>query len=247
MASRKAKPFIGTAGWSIPRASAGHFPEEGSHLQRYARVLNLAEINSSFYRPHQQKTYVRWAEAVPAGFRFAVKLPKSITHERRLVACATPLTAFLDQAAGLGEKLGTLLIQLPPSFAFDEKTAGRFFALLRRRYAGLAACEPRHPGWFEPGAGRLLSAHRIARVAADPAVVPGAVVAGGWPGQVYVRLHGSPRMYWSSYGAVYLKRLAQRLSEAPRGASVWCVFDNTASGAALANALALRALLQRAK
>src|ERR1700735_1262435 len=85
---------IGTAGWSIPKYCAGEFPVGGSGLERYAARFNCTEINSSFYRPHRRTTYERWAHSVPAGFRFAVKLPKAITHERRLNDIDGPLDRF---------------------------------------------------------------------------------------------------------------------------------------------------------
>ena len=74
----------GTAAWSIPKEHAAPFPVAGSHLERYGAVLNAVEINSSFYRPHRTTTYERWAASVPEDFRFAVKVPKAITHEHRL-------------------------------------------------------------------------------------------------------------------------------------------------------------------
>jgi uncharacterized protein YecE (DUF72 family) len=80
-----AKLFVGTAGWSLDRRYAAHFPGAGSHLQRYSGSFNAAEINSSFHRPHRRSTYERWAASVPEDFRFSVKLPKTITHERRLI------------------------------------------------------------------------------------------------------------------------------------------------------------------
>jgi uncharacterized protein YecE (DUF72 family) len=70
---------IGTAGWSVPSRYSGTIPAGGSHLERYARRLNAAEINSSFHRPHQRKTYERWACCTPANFRFSVKVPKTMT------------------------------------------------------------------------------------------------------------------------------------------------------------------------
>jgi len=75
---------IGTAAWSLPLRLSERFPGEGQHLQRYARVLNCTEINSSFYRSHRIETYERWAALTPADFRFAVKLPRSVSHEARL-------------------------------------------------------------------------------------------------------------------------------------------------------------------
>lgn len=238
---------VGCAGWSLPRAQWPHFPAAGSHLERYAARLDIAEINSSFYRPHRRETYARWAAATPAHFRFAVKLPKSITHEKRLVDAMPEFEAFRLQVDGLGNKLGCLVVQLPPSLAFEEATVSRFLGALRRRHLGLVALEPRHPSWFVPQAERLLARFRAARVLADPVLHDDAAAPGGWLGLVYLRLHGSPRRYWSSYADAVLQQLAQRLGQArEEGAQCWCVFDNTASGAAVANALTLAVMIDAA-
>jgi uncharacterized protein YecE (DUF72 family) len=141
--------------------------------------------------------------------------------------------------AGLGIKLGPLLVQLPPSLAFRPEAAGQFFVGLRNRFAGSVVCEPRHITWFSAEAEQVLTDFEIARVAADPAVVPAAARPGGWHGLVYYRLHGSPRMYYSAYSSEYLEALAGTLDEAARGSPVWCIFDNTAEGAAIENALQL--------
>lgn len=234
--------LLGTAGWSLPREAWSWFPSEGTHLHRYANRLPAVEINSSFYRPHRPATYARWAESVPLGFRFCVKVPKQITHERRLVDCDELLERFLHECGHLGDRLGCLLLQLPPSLAYDAAGAKAFFAGLRARYAGLVAFEPRHQSWLD--AESLLQRERIARVAADPAPFPAAAEPGGWAGFRYYRLHGSPRIYHSAYRADWLKHLAARLAEhRQQNVTSWCIFDNTASGAATANALDLQSLL----
>jgi uncharacterized protein YecE (DUF72 family) len=234
---------IGCAGWAIPSPYAAQFAGPGTHLQRYARVLPAVEINSSFYRSHQPQTYARWAASVPERFQFAVKMPRTITHMARLSGAGVEaaLKQFLDEVTALGAKLGPLLMQLPPSLAFDGVVAGRFFETLRNQFSGGVACEPRHPSWFEPSANALLVRHQVARVAADPAVVPAAAQPGGWTGLTYYRLHGSPRMYYSAYSTEFLETLAQKL--AATTGPVWCIFDNTAAGAATANALHLAKLL----
>jgi len=117
---------IGTAGWTISRETSPSFAGEGRHLQRYARVLDCAEINSSFHRSHRVEVYQRWATETPPGFRFAVKLPRSITHEGRLRRAREPLCRFLGEAAGLGDRLGVILVQLPPSFAFEARPVRTF-------------------------------------------------------------------------------------------------------------------------
>lgn len=236
---------IGTAGWSIPRRAAEAFPAEGTGLERYAARFRAAEINSTFHRSHRPGTLARWAAAVPEDFRFAVKAPKAITHERRLVGCEDPLARFLEETAELGEKRGPVLVQLPPSLAFDGGAASAFFETLRAMFAGEVACEPRHASWFEAAPDALMRALGVARAVADPARAPPAAEPGGWDGLRYWRLHGSPRVYWSSYGAEFLADLENALRRT--GAPAWCVFDNTASGAAAANALELSARLQRSE
>jgi uncharacterized protein YecE (DUF72 family) len=235
-----AKTYVGTAGWSIPRASADRFPGDGTHLQRYARLLRGAEINSSFHRPHAAATYAKWAASTPPGFQFAVKLPRRITHDQKLRRCRLVLERFLGETAGLGAKRGPLLVQLPPSLGFDVRVAGRFFELLRSAHHGSVVCEPRHETWFSARAGALLERFEVGRVAADPPPAVGADVPGGWPGIVYYRLHGSPRKYWSRYDEPFIDRLAAALRAASSGVPAWCIFDNTASGAALENAWELQ-------
>jgi len=228
--------IVATAGWSIPRVSAAHFPGEGTQLQRYARKLRGAEIDTSFHRRHASGTYAHWAKQTPRGFRFAVKLPREITHEGRLRAARRPLEQFLDDVAGLGQRLGPLIVQLPPSLRFDSRSVSRFLALLRERHAGPVGCEPRHESWFDDRADQLLVQYHVARIAADPAVIPAAARPGGWPGLVYFRLHGSPRKYWSIYGKDDVAQWTQSLQAVPRRTLAWCVFDNTAGGGALGNA-----------
>jgi uncharacterized protein YecE (DUF72 family) len=236
--------FIATAGWSSPSKSGYRVAGPGTHLQRYARVFRGAEINTTFYRPHEPATYVRWGRSTGPSFRFAVKVPRAITHESKLRSAREPLDRFLKESAGLGRKRGPLLIQLPPSLEFDRAAAGSFFRLLRDLFDGFAVCEPRHPTWFSAAAETLLVGHEIARVAADPAPAPGGDRPGGWPGIVYYRLHGSPRKYWSSYDDTFLDALAADVRQVPAVVPVWCVFDNTASGAAFENAWHLTRRLQ---
>lgn len=230
---------VGCAGWAIPKQHAHRFPEQGTHLERYSRRLPAVEINSSFYRSHQPKTYARWAASVPMHFQFSVKVPREITHRRRLADAIEPLERVLGEVVHLGAKLGPLLIQLPPSLRFDPKIAGAFFDSLRERFQGQAVCEPRHATWFTAQAERLLRDMRVGRVAADPAVVSSAAAPGGWEGLVYFRLHGSPEMYSTPYSREYLNALADRLAASARLAPTWCIFDNTALGAATDNALDL--------
>jgi len=230
---------IGTAGWSIPRAAASRFDSAGTHLARYSRQLDCAEINSSFHRSHATTTYAKWRDSTPPAFRFAVKMPRAITHELKLKDAREPFITFLTQTAGLADKRGPLLFQLPPSLSFDDSAVTGFLDMVRGAYDGPVVCEPRHPTWFSPLVTSLLERYRISRVAADPPPVPEAMTPAGWACLRYFRLHGSPRAYWSRYGENAIAALAATIGRIPTAEQVWCVFDNTASGAAAANALEL--------
>jgi uncharacterized protein YecE (DUF72 family) len=213
-------------------------------LARYATRFDLAEVNSSFYRPHQQATWERWAASVPEHFRFTAKLPQEISHERALRGCVACLERFLDQVEGLGGKLACLLLQLPRSRPLQAGIAGRFFEQVRKRYPNGFAIEPRHASWFEPAADDLLRQYGIARVAADPALSEAAARPGGEASLRYWRWHGSPRMYYSDYPEEALRALATQLrARAPRGTQRLVVFDNTAHAHATANAARLQELL----
>jgi len=234
---------IGTAGWSLPRDIAEQFPSEGTGLERYAARFSCAEINSSFHRPHRASTWERWRDSVPADFRFSAKMPKTVTHQPRLVDCEALVAGFLDQAHILGPKLSVVLVQLPPKHAFDHDVAARFFGNLAESTEARIACEPRHLSWFAAEADSLLASLRIARVAADPAICEAAARPGGWPGLSYWRLHGSPVMYRSSY-ADRVAEYADAIEATDSGES-WCIFDNTASSAGAGDALALQRALER--
>jgi len=232
--------LIGCAGWTIPAAERLCFPKEGSQLQRYAAVFSAVEVNSSFYRPHRATTYARWADSVPDNFRFSVKMPRSITHEARLALVESQLARFVEDCSHLRTKLGCLLVQLPPSLKWDSDVAAAFFRTLRNVTDADVCCEPRHPSWISGEANALFDDYRIARAIADPSPFPAVESPGPRKSLTYFRLHGSPRIYYSSYAPEYLEQLALKLEEdLRRHLTCWCIFDNTAAGAAIRNALEL--------
>ena len=197
-----------------------------------------------------RKTWERWAQSTPDNFRFAVKVPKTITHTAKLVNTGGLLQTFLEEARGLNagpiEKLGPLLVQLPPKLAFDEGVAHEFFTTLRELHGGPVACEPRHATWFTASVDRFFRGFEVARVAADPP--KGSTLAakpGGWTGLRYWRLHGSPRTYYSEYSAAALEQVAKSMqtTQSRKAEQTWVIFDNTALGHATENALQLQKLL----
>ena len=231
--------WLGTAGWSVPASCRDRIGGTGSHLERYSGALCAVEIDSSFYRPHRRATYERWAGVTPRDFRFSVKVPKALTHATDFDR--STVDRFFEEVAGLGSKLAVLLVQLPPSKAFDADWAARLFEALRSRTSVPIVCEPRHQSWFRDETEQWLADHIIARVAADPPRAKGADRPGGWQGLRYFRLHGSPRIYYSSYSKEALAEISKRLSFALVSSDAWCIFDNTATGAAMENALLLTA------
>lgn len=235
---------VGCAGWATPRAYLDLFGDGESVLARYATRFSVVEINTSFYRPHRRETYGRWAASVPPGFRFSVKIPRTISHDLALRAAGPALDAFLEQAEDLGQRLGGYLLQLPPSHAFDARTASSFFRLLRRRTQAPCACEPRHGSWFTESADELMRRHAISRVAADPAILPAAAIPGGDPAWQYWRWHGAPRMYYSEYSETALASLAASATRMDSPVAPWIVFDNTAHGFAVPNAARLQDMLK---
>ena len=207
--------YVGTAGWALPRAHQAAFAGDGAHLVRYASMFDAVEINSTFRRTHRPATLERWAASVPARFRFSVKLPQAITHGARLADTEHLLDVFLSEMAPLGSALGCMLVQLPPSLAFDETTACRFLTALRKRYDGPVAMEPRHADLVR-GKARWPAARACASRAWPPILprAPGDSVPGGFDGFAYHRLHGAPRIYYSAYDEPFLDR-ARATARAP--------------------------------
>ncbi len=245
--------FVGTAGWTVPKQHLALFsssPEgvKSSHLDRYARRLRCVEINSSFYRPHRRSTWERWAAMTPADFRFAVKAPKAVTHIAKLEKAGTALLEFFEAVHGLGDKLGPVLIQLPPKLSFDEGIAREFFNTLRELHQGDVVLEPRHASWFSTQVERLLRSFEVARVAADPPTgSEQAARPGGWSGLAYWRLHGAPHTYYSDYderSLLAIKEELRLLEASSNSKETWVMFDNTALGHATANAVWLKGALE---
>lgn len=230
--------YIGTAGWSIPKAHAEKFSGNGTHLERYAGRLHAVEVNSSFYRDHQEATYYRWAYTTPDEFRFSVKFPRRYTHEGKLGLNTQQAKLTLEPIFGLGEKLGVILVQLPPKLPFDLDRAESFFGIVRDLYQGQLACEPRHPSWGQAETLDFLKKWKVSKVMADPEPCPPSSPdfsnAGGF---VYHRLHGTPEIYRSPYGEPFLTQLSEQLQRP----NSWCIFDNTTFGHATDNALSLQA------
>jgi len=236
---------VGTAGWANPPGERARRPEVLSHLGHYATLFDFVEINSSFYRSHKRITYERWREHTPADFGFSVKLPRSVTHECALRHYRQELRQFVEEVEGLGQKLRVVLVQLPASLLFEAAVATRFFKSLTDLCSSRIACEPRHVSWFTERADDILRTRGVSRVATDPARALGGDSPGGSLRLAYYRLHGSPKIYYSTYSADFLAHLASQMRAlTSRTKDICCVFDNTARHESWLNAQQLCAVLR---
>lgn len=226
--------YVGTAAWSIPKISADSFPSEGSHLERYAQVLNAVEINSSFYKDHLPKTYKRWADVTPANFKFSVKLNKRFTHECDLKIDTEDLIKNLDGVSALSGKWGVLLMQFAAGQKFDLSDMRKFYRTIRTIYQGPIALEARNMGWMKKEAIELMREFNISKVSADPEKCLVEVASE----LAYYRLHGSPEIYKSNYDENYLDDLYKNDLKKLSG-DIWCIFDNTTFGYATNNAVTI--------
>ena len=229
---------VGCAGWRMPTLAEREIGV--THLHRYARAFSGVEINSSFYHAHRRATYAKWATSVPPDFAFSVKVPKAVTHLGRLADVDSLVEDFLEEVGGLGEKLKCCLVQLPPSLARQPPVDEPFFKRLRRATDVDIVCEARNPEWFDARTDAMLAAHSIGRVIADPQLDPREIAVKNDPPVTYVRLHGSPRVYYSEYGRSALDHWRRfLLARQEAGHRCWCIFDNTAAGYAITNATEL--------
>jgi uncharacterized protein YecE (DUF72 family) len=235
--------YVGTAAWSVPKGLSDRFPSEGMQLQRYSAVFPAVEVNTSFYRHHKAMTYARWATQVPGDFRFSIKLSQEFTHEQRLEVDSWRLRDVLAGIRELGDRWGPLLVQLPPSLAYDPRVATRFFAELRNLYSGDLALEPRHRSWFDDGPYRLLEMNDCCLVKADPDLGHKNLPRTSRR-LSYFRLHGSPVLYESRYSPEFLQQLQSDIQkESAFCDRVYCIFDNTKYGWATTNAWEMQQVL----
>lgn len=230
--------YVGTASWNIPKQTKNLFPESGSHLERYAQIFNCVEINSSFYRDHKPETYKRWSEGVGKDFKFSVKLSKYFTHQHRFKESGPALRENIQGILELGAKLGVILIQLPPSLAYQRQDVLNFFKSLRNFYNGHVVLEPRHKSWINLEVAKIMADYKINKVLADPEPCPfTAQMRLQTENLRYLRLHGTPEIYKSRYSKEDIQRIADLAANSKQ--QMWCIFDNTTFGYATENAFEL--------
>jgi uncharacterized protein YecE (DUF72 family) len=235
--------YCGTSNIVLPVANKSLFPDDfktASRLSYYASIFNSAEINSTFYKLPMAKTTGRWAQEVPSGFRFSVKLSKLITHQKELAYQEDDIQRFFDTCDGFGEKKGCLLVQLPAGA--KAIYADRFEALLHdiafHNNGWKTAIEFRDPDWYTDRIYQLLGQYECCLVehdmqrSATPVNIPEANTR-------YIRFHGTEGKYRGSYTAEFLRHKIIEIRNAEQnGKTVYVYFNNT-MGPAVFNAIDL--------
>lgn len=235
---------VGTSGWHYKHWLGDFYPERfapARMLPWYAREFETVEINNSFYRLAEEKTFAHWKESVPPGFIFAVKASRFITHIKRLKDARASLDLFFSRAHPLGDSLGPILFQLPPRWKANPERLQEFVELLPRDQKSVI--EFRDETWCCPEIYRILRNAGVALCLHDWRETT-------WPREItadfsYVRFHGSGTRYGGNYPTDHLQHWATKI-QAWEGElqDIFVYFNNDIGGHAIRNAKTLRSMLQ---
>ena len=239
--------YIGTSGWSYKHWKGLFYPEKmqpGQYLEYYITQFGCTELNASFYRLPTAKTIESWSQILPDNFKIAIKLSRQITHFKRLTGISDELRVFMDLFEPLYNRLGPVLVQLPPSLKYEPSVVEPFYSLLKQDYKNLVfAIEPRHQSWFNLDAIELAEKYRIVWTIADS--------GGRYPQEeavtansVYLRFHGPKDPTPTGYSDEELLYWAEKTNNwVKTGLDVWVFFNNDFYGHAIYNARTFKKLL----
>lgn len=246
---QQGRVYIGTSGWQYRHWGDGVFYpkdlKQQQWFQYYCQYFNTVEINNTFYRLPGREVFENWCKNSPGNFQFVVKANRFITHLKKLSDPQSTTQKFLQHAAGLTEKLGVVLFQLPPFWNLDLDRLQKFVKYLRTQTIIpdlKIAIELRNPTWNQPSVFETLSSANIALCFAD------------WPGLnivspitadfVYLRRHGSPSLYSSKYATEQIQQDAERIKKwSVQGIDAYIFYNNDACGYAVEDALILKKML----
>jgi uncharacterized protein YecE (DUF72 family) len=236
-----AKWRIGTSGWNYKHWKEVFYPPDvpvSKWLDFYSNHFDTVEVNATFYRLPKPETFDSWHQKTPEDFLWAVKASKFITHTKRLKDAMEPLQRLYASLGRLREKVGPILFQLPPSLPFDEGRFNPFCENLNSTYRHVL--EIRHPSWVDSKAFEILQRHNVALCLSD--------TAGKYPYHeeitadfLYIRLHGSKKLYASEYTMQELQEWAQKIKG--WNMETYLYFDNDFEGFAIKNAKKLKEIL----
>lgn len=238
--------LVGTSGWQY-RDWRGRFYPAGlpqrRWLEHYADAFATVEINNAFYRLPERSTFEQWRSRTPDDFCIAVKMSRFLTHIRRLRTPEEPVARFLDRASGLGDRLGPVLLQLPPNLRADPATLDQ--TLARFPPGVRVAVEPRHPSWWTEDTRRVLTDRDAALCWADRRSRP---ITPLWRTTTwgYLRMHEGRATPWPRYGGTSLRSWVERIRRAfGEQDPVYVYFNNDPGGAAIVDASTFAAIARR--
>lgn len=240
----KNKVYIGCSGFTERIWKGFFYPEElpsKEYLNYYSKHLNVVEINSTFYRKPTLKTLEKWFNESEVDFQFFIKIPKNITHLKKLNETQNDTKEFCEHiSAGLKKKLAGFLFQLPPSFQFSEENLKKVLHTIDENY--LNVVEFRHQSWWNPEVLETFKKKNIIFSGVSiPKDIPDDFIMNNQKTSYY-RLHGKPEMFKSEYSEHELKKLATEVQKF-KGFS-YVLFNNTYGTAGIKNALYLRKILK---
>ncbi len=236
---------IGTSGWTYVHWKGILYPADIAQkrwFEYYTGFFDTVELNATFYRLFPEKTFLGWKEKAPENFRFALKLWRWITHRKRLVNVSEDVAVFCRRAEALGDRLGPILIQLPPGLRWSEEVSSGFLKVLPSSFDWVF--EVRNSTWLNATFFELLQDHNAALAYADhPFVEMEADVAFG--PVIYLRFHGAGQVYAGNYPDEQLRWWAKRIRKwAEHDKDVWVYFNNDLEGHAVRNALDLKKFIR---
>lgn len=244
--------LVGTSGWQYRHWKGVLYPTEVPQrrwLEHYASLFATVENDGTFYRLPARETFADWRARIPADFVMAIKASRFLTHIKRLRDPAEPVERLMQAAAGLGDRLGPVLLQLPPNLAADPDRLDACLAEFAKYEAGgpvRVAVEPRHPSWWTEEIRQVLTGHEAALCWADRLGRPVTPLwrTAGWG---YVRFHEGAAQPWPRYGTRALRSWLDRIEAAwPDQAPAYVYFNNDQCGAAVADSAAFARLARRA-
>ncbi|GAA0417409.1 DUF72 domain-containing protein [Streptomyces luteireticuli] len=239
--------LVGTSGWQYADWRGGLYPRDLPQrlwLEEYARHFATVENNNAFYRLPSPENFAAWRERTPAGFVMAVKASRYLTHIKRLHDPAEPVERLMRHASGLGDRLGPVLLQLPPTLRADAAVLDAALACFP---AGTrVAVEPRHPSWWTDEVRTVLERRGAVLCWADAESRPVTPLwrTADWG---YLRFHHGRATPWPRYGRQALATWAGRVADTwPGTATVYAYFNNDPGGAAVADAVVFARAARRA-
>lgn len=241
---KKENLYIGCSGFYNNDWKGSLYPEDAKSkdfLTLYSQEFNCVEINSTFYRKPTVKTLIKWTDETPDNFRFFIKIPKTISHEKRMKDCKEEIIAFCEHIAShLKEKLSGFLYQFPPSFKNTPENLELILANIDFSYVNVI--EFRHDSWWDEDVFNILKENNIVVSGVSfPGNLPEDVII-NHPAILYYRLHGKPVLYKSEYSEEFLEDLSQKINTAQHQTFIF--FNNTWGTSAVKNGLYLKSILQ---